>query len=119
MEFGRLLAERRQEASLTLREFGRMVEYDPSNLSKIERGAIAPPASNVILRKWANALSLKENTREYNDFISSGVAGTFVKKHRSEKEIEDLMPAFCRTISNKKLDPNTYEELKAVLRQYM
>lgn len=117
LNFGEKLTKYRQEAGYTLREFSREADYDPSNVSKIERGVIAPPASRLTLRKWAKILKLDETSANYNDFVSAGVVTKFTRQLKTDKELVKLLPAFCRTIDNKKVDPGTYKKLLAILRQ--
>jgi transcriptional regulator with XRE-family HTH domain len=117
MEFGEQLAQYRKDAGLTLREFSKLTGYDSSNVSKVERGLLPPPPASIVLKKWASVLGLEPDSREANSFISAGLATRFNKQVKSDKELEALMPAFFRTVGNKKLDPDTYEKLKALLRR--
>lgn len=107
----------RVEANLTLRQFADIVEYDPSNLSKIERGVHPPPNSSVVLLKWAAKLGLEPNSKASQKFVDSGLATWIQKRRLLDDEIALLLPAFCRTIDNKKLDPDTYRRLVNLLRQ--
>jgi transcriptional regulator with XRE-family HTH domain len=117
MEFGEQLSQYRKDADLTLREFSKLTGYDSSNISKVERGLLPPPPASIVLRKWAAVLKLKPGSRETNAFVSAGLATRFKKQVKSDRELEALMPAFFRTVGNKKVDPDTYEKLKALLRK--
>lgn len=117
MTFGEKLTEYRQNAGYTLREFSRRVSYDPSNISKIERDVIPPPPSRLTLRKWARVLGIDEDTSRYADFISAGIVRKFQKEFKDDGELVKLLPAFCRTVDNKQVDPATYKKLMALLRQ--
>ncbi len=119
MDFGQQLSHHRKGAGLTLREFSKLIGYDSSNISKIERGVLPPPAAGIVLRKWAGALGLKSGSREFNNFVSSGLATRFKKQTKSDEELQALMPAFFRTVGNKRVDPETYEKLMAILRANM
>jgi transcriptional regulator with XRE-family HTH domain len=119
MEFGELLAHYRRKANLTLRDFAEKVAYDPSNISKIERGRINPPAGGIILRKWGVAVGLKPGSLELEEFVAKGLSVRIKKVTLSDGEIEKLMPAFFRAIDNKSIDPETYEKLKAVLKTHI
>lgn len=119
MEFGEKLAQYRQAANLTLREFAREVGYDASNVSKVERGKIHPPAAGLVLRKWGMVLGLEMGSEKLEDFVACGLAVRIRKTTITDAEIDKLMPAFFRTIGNKKLDPASYEKLKAILRSNM
>jgi transcriptional regulator with XRE-family HTH domain len=66
-KFGKTMYELRIKKGITLREMCRKVNYDPSNLSKIERGKIAPPADKKTLEVWARALGIKKGSKEKDD----------------------------------------------------
>ena len=119
MDFGELLAEYRKKANLTLRDFAGKIGYDPSNISKVERGRINPPAGGVILRKWGNAVGLKPGSLELEEFIAKGLSVRIKKATLSDGEVEKLMPAFFRAVDNKNVDPETYEKLRAILKNHL
>ncbi|MEF3692373.1 MAG: helix-turn-helix transcriptional regulator [Candidatus Moraniibacteriota bacterium] len=103
-KFGRLLYELRIKKEFTLREMCRRVGYDPSNFSKIERGKISPPADKKILNLWAKTLGLKSGTKEFDNFIyNANVAqGIIPSEIMEERELVANLPAFFRTLKNKK-----------------
>lgn len=108
-KFGEFLYDLRIKKELTLREMCRQVNYDPSNFSKIERGKISPPSDKKTLEIWARNLGLKKSSKEFNDFISyANVAqGIIPLEIMEEKELVAALPAFFRTLKNKK--PNKEE----------
>lgn len=103
-KFGSLLYDLRIKKELTLREMCRRVNYDPSNFSKIERGIMSPPADKKILSLWAKVLGLKSDTKEFDNFIyNANVAqGIIPSEIMEEKELVANLPAFFRTLKNKK-----------------
>ena len=103
-KFGSLLYDLRIKKELTLREMCRRVNYDPSNFSKIERGIMSPPADKKTLSLWAKILGLKNNTKEFDNFIyNANVAqGIIPSEIMEEKELVANLPAFFRTLKNKK-----------------
>lgn len=110
-KFGSLLYEFRVNKELSIREICRMVNYDPSNWSKIERGLISPPAEEKVLKVWAKALNLKEGqTRDFIDYASIA-QGIIPCDIRENKEVLQLMPAFFRTIRNKKPTKKELDDL--------
>lgn len=119
MTFGEQLAKYRVKAGLTLRDFASTVEYDASNISKIERGRINPPAGGIILRKWGAALGLKPGSEEFDNFVSSGLSVRIKKATLSDGEAEKLMPAFFRAVNNKNIDPETYKKLRELLKTHL
>ena len=82
----------------------RKVNYDPSNWSKIERGKIAPPSERKTLDLWARTLGLKKDSKEFDNFIySANVAQSIIPFDvMEEKELVAALPAFFRTLKNKK-----------------
>lgn len=113
-KFGRFLYDLRIEKGYTLREMCRKVGYDPSNWSKIERGKISPPADRKIVELWAKTLGLKKDSKEFDNFIyQSNVAqGIIPFEIMAEQELVAGLPAFFRTLKNKK---PTKEELDKII----
>jgi len=101
-KFGSLLEKLRAKNNLSIREICKMVSYDPSNWSKIERGLISPPSEEKTLKLWARALKIKgDEIREFMDDanIAQGIIPDDIL---NKTEMLELMPAFFRTVRNKK-----------------
>ncbi len=103
-KFGEFLYELRIKKELTLREMCRKVNYDPSNWSKIERGKISPPSDKKTLELWAKTLGLKKSDKKFNEFIyKANIAqGIIPFEIMEEKELVAALPAFFRTLKNRK-----------------
>ena len=108
-KFGKLLYDFRIKKEYTLREMCRKVNYDPSNWSKIERGKIAPPSDKKTLELMARTLGLKRGSKEFDNFIYSAdiAQGIIPFGIMEEKELVAALPAFFRTLKNRK--PNKEE----------
>jgi transcriptional regulator with XRE-family HTH domain len=108
-KFGEFLYNLRIKKELTLREMCRKVNHDPSNWSKIERGKMAPPSDKKTLELWARTLGLKNKSKEFDDFIyQANIAqGIIPFEIMEEKELVSALPAFFRTLKNRK--PNKEE----------
>jgi transcriptional regulator with XRE-family HTH domain len=104
LNFGENLRRLRLDANLTLRDVCKIVNYDPSNWSKVERGVMAPPKDSEILEGWAKALKLAVGSREYNQFMDEVkvAQGAIPEDILADANIVDYLPAFFRTIRNKK-----------------
>ncbi len=104
LSFGENLRKLRLDANLTLREVCKIVNYDPSNWSKIERGVMAPPKDFKILKGWAKELNLAVGSREYNQFMDEAriAHGAIPEDILADENIVGYLPAFFRTIRNKK-----------------
>ena len=101
-KFGSLLNKLRIENNLSIREICKLVSYDPSNWSKIERGLISPPPDDKTLKLWAKTLKIKgEQIQEFMDDanIAQGIIPDDIL---NRAEMLELMPAFFRTVRNKK-----------------
>ena len=102
-KFGRILKELRIKRGLTLRHACRIAGYDPSNWSKIERGKMSPPSDEKILRKWTKILKIS-GSQKIQEFIDEArlVQGILPQDILSKGNLVDFLPAFFRTLRNKK-----------------
>ncbi|MCX6741098.1 MAG: helix-turn-helix transcriptional regulator, partial [Candidatus Parcubacteria bacterium] len=102
-KFGDLLWGLRIKKELTLREMCEMVNYDPSNWSKIERGRLSPPSDRAVLSKWAKALGLTDKI-EIENFIDLAQVsqGIIPEDILSQKDAVGYLPAFFRTLRNER-----------------
>jgi transcriptional regulator with XRE-family HTH domain len=115
--FGTCFKERRIKLGLTLRQFCEDHGIDPGNLSKIERGVLAPP-KDEILKRYAHYLKLKEASDEWYEFFDSAAAesGRLPRELR-EKEIVARMPFLFRTIRGKKITKEKLDKLIKLIKE--
>jgi transcriptional regulator with XRE-family HTH domain len=113
-KFGAFLKQLRIARNLSLREMCKVINYDPSNWSKIERGIISPPADTRILSKWARAFGLKQNSKDYQRFIDEAQIsqGIIPEDILSRKDAINYLPAMFRTLRN---DKPTKEEIDRLI----
>jgi transcriptional regulator with XRE-family HTH domain len=111
-KFGENLKELRVKKGLTLRHACRLLNYDPSNWSKIERGIIPSPSDEKTLRKWAKTLNILKE-KEIQEFIDKAnlTQGTIPKDILLQDNIVDFLPAFFRTLRNKKPTKKEIDQL--------
>ena len=109
--FANFIREKRIAAGLTLREFCRLVGFDASNWSKIERGIKTPPQSKKVLDEIATVLKIKTGSQGYKELLDLAALST-VPEELIESEILDQLPVFFRTVRGEK---PTEEELKALI----
>jgi len=104
LQFGKVLKELRIKKELSLREVCKLTGYDASNWSKVERGRIAPPSDKQTLAKWAKALGLSQKDKQFNEFIDQAqiAQGIIPSDMMMDNNAIQLMPAFFRTLRNKK-----------------
>jgi transcriptional regulator with XRE-family HTH domain len=115
--FGSFLKELRIKNNLGLREICKLTGYDPSNWSKIERGKIFPPSDVKILEKWAKILKIKG--KDIQDFVDQAIIaqGMIPNDVLSEKEIVNHLPAFFRTLRNKKPTKEEIERMIKIIKE--
>lgn len=102
-KFGQTLKELRIKKELTLRHTCRLVNYDPSNWSKIERGKMSPPSDKKTLRKWAMVLGMSNKSGVQKFIDEANLAqGIIPQDILSQSNVVDFLPAFFRTLRNKK-----------------
>lgn len=100
LDFGKNLKNIRIKKGFTLRKTCKLVKYDPSNWSKIERGIIPPPFDEKILRKWAKVLEISD----IQEFIDQAMIarGVISRDILSQKNITRYLPVFYRTLRGSK-----------------
>jgi len=117
-KFGKNLKELRIQKGLTLRKVCRLSGYDPSNWSKIERGIISPPSDEKTLQKWARILGLSTSPRKMREFIDEAriAQGIIPQDILSQDNAVDYLPAFFRTLRNKKPTKEEIDQLIELIR---
>ena len=118
-KFGKVLKELRIKKELSLREICRLTGYDPSNWSKIERGKISPPSDEKTLRIWAKQLGLTKNKKELQKFIDEAriAQGIIPEDVLSQEGAVECLPAFFRTLRNKKPTKKEIDRLVELIRK--
>jgi transcriptional regulator with XRE-family HTH domain len=118
--FGGFFKEKRRITGLTLREFCRTNGLDPGNISKIERGILAPPQSQEILAKYAAALSIKKGNDDWLMFhdLARTSAGKIPADIVSNERVMNALPVLFRTARKKTLDEKDLKNLlKSIKRE--
>lgn len=117
-KFGKVLKKLRIQKGLTLRKACRLSGYDPSNWSKIERGIISPPSNEKTLQKWARILGLSATPKKMQEFIDEAriAQGIIPQDILSQDNAVDYLPAFFRTLRNKKPDKEEIDQLIELIR---
>ena len=113
--FGKLLKEKRLKLDLSLREFCKKNNLDPSNWSKYERGVSKPPVNTKILDEFAGYLEIKKGTAEYQEFIDFANIdqGKIPMDLLENNRIKDFLPVFFRTARDTR---PTEEELMGIIK---
>ena len=118
MLFGELFRSLRLEKGYTLREYCRKFQKDPSYISKIERGKIAPPVNEKDISNLAITLDIEENSDAWKDFFFSAQisAQRIPKGEMTEDEIVRCLPVLLRTMSGEKLSEEKMDLLIEVIK---
>jgi transcriptional regulator with XRE-family HTH domain len=117
-EFGDLLQQRRRELRLTLRDFASRAGMDPGNLSKVERGRLAPPQDRAVLDRIALALEYDRDGSEAEHLrdVAALQNGRIPSDILENSEVMAQMPLLLRTVNNRQLSPEQVERLIEMIR---
>lgn len=116
--FGEFFKARRQSLGLTLREFCLKHKLDPGNLSRLERGLLAPPQDREVLEKYAKALESKSGSDDWHTFfdLAAAAKGRLPEELLEDKEVVAKLPLVFRTLRGKRLTEQQLSELVKTIR---
>ena len=111
--FGTYFKQRRIATRQTLREFAVKHGYDPSNISKLERGRLGPPESEEKLAAYAKALRIKRGSPEWDEFRDRAAAerGRFPHGLLTPEELRGKVPVLFRELREKNVNIDQLIEL--------
>src|SRR3989344_2399270 len=109
--FGDFFRSKRISLGLTLRIFCERFGYDPGNISRLERNILPPTLDDEKLSGYAVALQIKRDSQEWVLFhdLAYTAKNSIPKDLRSDNQ--NFLPAFFRTVRNKKMDKQKLQEL--------
>ncbi len=112
-KFGQLFKEKRIELGKTLREFCLEYGLDPGNISRLERGMMAPPQDPKKIEEYAGYLQIKKGSDLWYQFFDAGAleSGKIPKDILEEKELVKKLPVFFRILRGKKATREALKEL--------
>ena len=115
--FGTFIKELRTRQRLGLREFCLDNGHDPSNWSKIEREAMAPPRDEQTLCAWAKQLGLKQGSEDWLKLFDYAAvdAGRIPDYVLKDQELVSQLPVFFRTLSGQKPSREDLEKLLEII----
>jgi transcriptional regulator with XRE-family HTH domain len=94
--FGRFLKEMRAKKGLTLREFCRLINADPSNWSKVERGILPPPKSREVVSDIATILLIEKDSDDWHTLFDLAAIGNIPKGLLPTEKAADKLTIFFR-----------------------
>lgn len=115
--FGELVTARRAELRLSLRDCAIRSGIDPGNLSKIERGKLAPPQDAGLLARLIEALELKDSDagQRLTD-VAAVQNGRIPSDIVQNAGLVGALPILLRTINNRQLDEVKVARLLEMIR---
>jgi len=117
--FGEFFRKKRMEKGLTLRSFCLKNGFDPGNISRIERGLLAPSSSLEKLKEYAAALELKPGSEDWIEFFdrASACKGEIPIEIMKDPELVKKLPLIFRTIRGKKISDRQLDDLIETIRK--
>jgi len=117
--FGAFFKALRIRKKLTLRKFCEDNGYDPGNISRLERGLLPPPESEVKLAEYAKALGLRRATDDWYQFFDLARAsqGKFPPELLRKRDVVARLPLLFRTLRGQKVSEKTLNELIDMIRR--
>ena len=111
--FGAFFRACRIRQGLTLRAFCRANSYDAANISRLERGEMAPTSSREKLEQYARTLNLESGSDEWFEFLDLAAAATgkIPADLADDKELLDKLPLVFRTLRGEKVSGKKLKEL--------
>ncbi len=111
--FGQFFKKKRIERRMTLRQFCIENNFDPGNISKIERGILPPPTNYEKLEQYAKSLRIKEGSNDWYEFfdLASASLGRIPKEILSNKDLVSKLPLVFRTLRGQRLTKEQLEKL--------
>jgi len=111
--FGEFFRLKRMALGFSLRAFCKRYSYDPGNISRLERNILPPCLDEEKLAGYATALKIKRDSEQWVLFcdLAHTAKGLLPSDIKNNQEVSNLLPAFFRTMRNKKLDKNKLKKL--------
>ena len=117
--FGEFFKKRRIALGVTLREFCRRNGLDPGNISRLERGLLAPPQGRELLEQYARLLDLKKGSDDWYTFFDLAAAetGRIPPEILEDQDLLEKLPILFRTLRGQKVPDEQLDELVRKLRK--
>jgi len=117
-QFGQYVKELREKRGLSLREFCRLANLDPSNWSKVERGMLAPPRNRKCLNDIASVLLVDKDSEEWHMLFDTAAIGHIPDELVSNNSlIVKSMPIFFRSAREGKINASIINELRGLFEE--
>lgn len=117
--FGEFFREKRISLGFTLRSFCERYDYDPGNISRLERDILSPTIDQQKLEGYATALKIQRDSEEWITFfdLAHTAKGKIPEDIRTDPKILSVLPAFYRTARGEKLTKEKIDKLIKLLNE--
>ncbi len=117
--FGQFFKKKRIELGITLRQFCLENNFDPGNISKIERGLLPPPTNAEKLGQYAKSLKIKKGSNDWHEFVDLAYAssGRIPEEILSNKDLVSKLPLVFRTLRGQRLTKDQLNKLAEKLKE--
>jgi transcriptional regulator with XRE-family HTH domain len=117
--FGDFFRSKRISLGFTLRSFCERYNYDPGNISRLERNILSPSIDLQKLEGYALALKIPRDSEEWTTFfdLAHAAKGRIPKDILKSPHVLSILPAFYRTARGEKLDKKKIEKLIKLLNE--
>jgi transcriptional regulator with XRE-family HTH domain len=118
IQFGGFVKAMRLKNNITARQASENAQMLPSNFSKLEHGAFAPPKDHGKQRQLATAIGVSPESHEETEFFNLAAKATKSVPVDLAEIIskDDAVPLLLRTIGNKRLTKADIERLIEIVR---
>ncbi len=117
--FGEFFRQKRISLDFTLRSFCERYNYDPGNISRLERDILSPSVDQQKLEGYAAALKIPRDSEEWTMFfdLAHTAKGKIPEDILSDPKVLSILPAFYRTARGEKLDKKKIDQLIKLLNE--
>ena len=118
-EFGRFFKELRLKEGETLRSFCQHNNLDAGNISKLERGLVAPPKSREKLDEYARFLKIEKGSDDWFNFydLASACSGMVPPDILDDKQLAAKLPLLFRTLRGQDVPDEKLPDLAELIRR--
>lgn len=115
--FGEFFRLKRISLGFTLRSFCERFNYDPGNISRLERNILSPSIDTEKLEGYAVALKIQRDSEGWAIFfdLAHTAKGKIPEDIMRNPKIISILPAFYRTARGEKMDKKKISQLIKLL----
>lgn len=115
--FGEFFRQKRIALGFTLRSFCERYNYDPGNISRLERNMLSPSIDTKKLEGYAVALKIQRDSEDWTIFfdLAHTAKGKIPQDIMKDPKIISMLPAFYRTARGEKMDKKKISQLIKLL----